>query len=91
MSDIDPAAQRVELEASRRTLESRTGASVDLFAFPYGDAGTDARAMADAVRTAGYRAAFGYGGGPADLDTDDRYCLPRLAMGPDTDLAGLLT
>jgi peptidoglycan/xylan/chitin deacetylase (PgdA/CDA1 family) len=91
MSDLDPDAQRFELEQSRRTLEATAGAPVDLFAFPYGDAGTDAHAMAGNVRAAGYRAAFGYGGGPADLDRDDRYCLPRLAMGPDTDLAELLT
>jgi peptidoglycan/xylan/chitin deacetylase (PgdA/CDA1 family) len=90
MSELDAAEQRIELEQSRRTLESNTGATVDLFAFPYGDSGTDARAMAAAIRNAGYRAAFGYGGGPADLDADDRYCLPRLAMGPDTDLVELL-
>jgi peptidoglycan/xylan/chitin deacetylase (PgdA/CDA1 family) len=90
MSDLDPDAQRVELEASRRVLESTTGTNVDLFAFPYGDGGTDAAAMAAAVEGAGYRAAFAYGGGPADLATADRYYLPRLAMGPDTDLAELL-
>ncbi len=90
MSDLDPAAQRVELEESRRTLETATGSPVELFAFPYGDAGTDTRAMTEAVRRAGYHAAFAYGGGAADLRADDRYCLPRLAMGPDTDLAELL-
>jgi peptidoglycan/xylan/chitin deacetylase (PgdA/CDA1 family) len=90
MSDLAPHEQRSELEESRRELEAVTGGTVDLFAFPYGDAGTDRRAMADAVQAAGYRAAFGYGGGPADLTADDRYCLPRLAMGPDTDLAALL-
>jgi peptidoglycan/xylan/chitin deacetylase (PgdA/CDA1 family) len=90
MSDLTPTEQRTELERSRRELEAVTGGTVDLFAFPYGDAGSDARAMAAAVRTAGYRAGFGYGGGPADLTTYDRYCLPRLAMGPDTDLESLL-
>jgi peptidoglycan/xylan/chitin deacetylase (PgdA/CDA1 family) len=90
MSDLAPHEQRTELEESRRMLEAVTGRAVDLFAFPYGDAGTDAPAMAAAVRAAGYRAGFGYGGGPADLATDDRYCLPRLAMGPDTDLESLL-
>jgi peptidoglycan/xylan/chitin deacetylase (PgdA/CDA1 family) len=90
MSELDTGAQRVELEDSRRTLEARIDASVDLFAFPYGDAGTDAHAMAGAVRAAGYRAACGYGGGPADLEADDRFCLPRLAMGPDTQLTELL-
>jgi peptidoglycan/xylan/chitin deacetylase (PgdA/CDA1 family) len=90
MSELDPDAQRFELEQSRRTLEEAATSAVELFAYPYGDAGTDARAMASRVQTAGYRAAFGYGGGPADLTTDDRYCLPRLAMGPDTDLIDLL-
>jgi peptidoglycan/xylan/chitin deacetylase (PgdA/CDA1 family) len=90
MSDLDGAARRAELEQSRAMLEGRLGTTVDLFAFPYGDAGTDAYAMAEAVRAAGYRAGCGYGGGPADLAADDRYCLPRLAMGPDTDLVELL-
>lgn len=90
MSDLDSESQRAELEESRRTLEEKMRTTVELFAFPYGDAGPDARAMARAVQGAGYRAACGYGGGPADLEVDDRFCLPRLAMGPDTDLAELL-
>ncbi len=90
MSDLDEPARRAELERSRRVLEQRLHEPVDLFAFPYGDAGDDPIAMGNAVRDSGYRAACGYGGGPADLGRDDRYCLPRLAMGPDTDLAALL-
>jgi peptidoglycan/xylan/chitin deacetylase (PgdA/CDA1 family) len=90
MSELEPRAQRAELEESRRCLTRRTAAPVDLFAFPYGDAGTDASVMRAAVHAAGYRAAFGYGGGPADIEADDRYCLPRLAMGPDTNLEELL-
>jgi peptidoglycan/xylan/chitin deacetylase (PgdA/CDA1 family) len=90
MSDLDPESQRAELAQSREALQEMMRAPVDLFAFPYGDAGSDAPAMARAVQGAGYRAACGYGGGPAELETDDRFCLPRLAMGPDTDLAELL-
>jgi len=90
MSDLDPTAQRHEIEESRRELEANLSNPVDLFAFPYGDAGNDAVVMGDALRAAGYRAACGYGGGPADLRAHDRYCLPRLAMGPDTNLADLL-
>jgi peptidoglycan/xylan/chitin deacetylase (PgdA/CDA1 family) len=91
MSDLGLPEQRVELEESRATLEDRLSARVDLFAFPYGDAGTDVHAMGRVVDGAGYRAACGYGGGPADLAADDRFCLPRLAMGPDSDLAAMLT
>lgn len=90
MSELNPDAQREELQASRRALESGLGTTVDLFAFPYGDDGDDPRAMAAAVRAAGYRAAFGYGGGATDLRRGDRFRWPRAAMGPDTDLAAVL-
>lgn len=39
---------------------------------------------------AGYRAACLYGGGPSPIPPADAYFLPRLAMGPDTDLRALL-
>jgi peptidoglycan/xylan/chitin deacetylase (PgdA/CDA1 family) len=90
MSTIDPDAQAEELRASRQQLESGLETTVDLFAFPYGDEGPDPLFMRASLRASGYRAAFAYGGGPADLRRDDHFALPRLAMGPDTDLAALL-
>lgn len=45
----------VELVSSRRWLTDITGQTVDLFAYPYGDYNRD---VVEAVRSAGYRAAF---------------------------------
>ncbi len=90
MSSLDANAQSEELQISRGTLEANLETAVDLFAFPYGDEGLDPQAMGESLRNAGYRAAFLYGGGPAHLDRDDHLRLPRLAMGPDTNLAELL-
>ena len=90
MSEFEPKVQSEELLASRLALETGLGTAVDLFAFPYGDAGVDPAVMSESLRGAGYRAAFSYGGGPADLHRDDHYRLPRIAMGPDTNLSELL-
>ncbi|HEX9639345.1 MAG TPA: glycosyltransferase [Acidobacteriota bacterium] len=46
---------RLELEESRRQLQEVSGQPVDLFAYPTGDYD---RRVAEAVRAAGYRAAF---------------------------------
>jgi peptidoglycan/xylan/chitin deacetylase (PgdA/CDA1 family) len=90
MSQICPDEQAIELSRSRQHLERGLGAPVELFAFPYGDGGDEPTAMSDRVEQAGYKAAFLYGGGPVELVGADRYRLPRLAMGPDTDLEQLL-
>lgn len=90
MSDLSPDQQQAELTQSRQRLEDGLGRSVELFAFPYGDEGDRPEVMTEQITRAGYRAAFLYGGGPVDLDGADRYRLPRLAMGPDTDLEFLV-
>ena len=81
-SELTPSERAVELEGSKAALEAELDRPVQLFAYPYGD---DAGA-APQVREAGYRAAFGYGGGAISLPPGDAYRLERLAMGPDTDL-----
>jgi peptidoglycan/xylan/chitin deacetylase (PgdA/CDA1 family) len=86
---LGPGAQDDELRRSRATLEEGLGTRVELFAYPYGDAGPDPEAMATRLTGAGYRAAFGYGGGPFSPPADP-WRLPRLAIGPDTDLAAAL-
>jgi peptidoglycan/xylan/chitin deacetylase (PgdA/CDA1 family) len=88
-SNLSPAEQREELQTSKATLERHLGAPVDAIAFPYGDAG-DPEAMADLLAASGYGAAFLYGGGPSPLPVQDRYRIPRVAMGPDSDLEALL-
>jgi peptidoglycan/xylan/chitin deacetylase (PgdA/CDA1 family) len=77
-----------ELRGSKDALEERLGRRVDLFAFPYGEAGRGR--MSGELAVAGYRAAFLYGGGPFCLPVNDRYRLPRLALGPDSDLSAAL-
>ena len=86
-SELAPTERVLELEGSKALLEAELGQAVELFAYPYGDdAGTEPKAL---VR-AGYRAAFGYGGGPVSTPPADPYRLERLAMGPDTDLGAAL-
>jgi peptidoglycan/xylan/chitin deacetylase (PgdA/CDA1 family) len=87
---LDPAEQAEELVRSKAVLEAGLGSSVELFSYPYGDTGTDPAAVRTALRQAGYRAAFLYGGGLNATPIDDPYGLARIAMGPDTDLAAVL-
>jgi peptidoglycan/xylan/chitin deacetylase (PgdA/CDA1 family) len=70
----DPAALAVELGESRRTLQEISGQPVELFAYPYGDYN---RAVAEAVRAAGYRAAFAVDPIPVGLPG---YEIPRIGI-----------
>ena len=85
LSQLDLDEQRQELVRSKAELEAGLGSPVNLFAFPYGDGGTDPRAMSGALERAGYQAACLYGGGPNPLPIADPYRLARLAFGSDTD------
>jgi peptidoglycan/xylan/chitin deacetylase (PgdA/CDA1 family) len=89
-SELSGADRRREIVSSKSELESKLGARIDLFAYPYGDdAGGDPDVRA-ALLESGYHAAFGYGGDPLRLPTEDPYRLERVAMGADTDLRALL-
>lgn len=90
-SDISPAERRREVMDSKAVLETRLDGAVDLFAYPYGDDADGAEDVRAALAESGYRAAFGYGGGPFELVGADRYRLARIAMGPDTDLPAELS
>jgi peptidoglycan/xylan/chitin deacetylase (PgdA/CDA1 family) len=79
-----------ELRESKRELEEGLGRSVDLVAYPYGDFGRDAVLAQKLAKMVGYRAACLYGGGAITLPGADRWRLPRLAMGPDSDLAAMI-
>ncbi len=89
-SKLDPQEQEHEIARSKATLEAELGDPVAVLAYPYGDPGVDPGRAQSALRHAGYQAAFLYGGGPARLPGEDRYRLPRIAMGPDTDLVAEL-
>jgi peptidoglycan/xylan/chitin deacetylase (PgdA/CDA1 family) len=88
-SGLAPTELDEELTGSKGQLEEELGAPIDLFAFPYGDAGGgEAR---HALARAGYRAACLYGGGLVTEPIGDPFALPRLRIGSDTDLAAMLT
>jgi peptidoglycan/xylan/chitin deacetylase (PgdA/CDA1 family) len=85
-SELTPSERALELERSKAVLQTELGRTVQLFAYPYGDDG----GAAAQVREAGYRAAFGYGGGPISMPPEDLYRVERLAIGPDSDLEAML-
>jgi peptidoglycan/xylan/chitin deacetylase (PgdA/CDA1 family) len=90
LSMLDDVELRYEIEQSKKTIENRIGHAVKMFSFPYGDNGPEPLITAAILRQAGYSAAFLYGGEPNVTPCNDRFGLQRLAMGPDTDLAGTL-
>jgi peptidoglycan/xylan/chitin deacetylase (PgdA/CDA1 family) len=75
-----------ELTHSKAWLEHRLGNPVELFSYPYGDCDSDRGSSLSALRRAGYRAAFAYGGGPIEIPVGDVHRIERIAMGPGTDL-----
>jgi peptidoglycan/xylan/chitin deacetylase (PgdA/CDA1 family) len=85
-SALNAAERREELVRSKRVLEAKLGRRVSAFAFPYGDSGTDGESTRRELAEAGYEVAFLYGGGAISCPTDDFFQLPRIAVGPDTDL-----
>ena len=84
-SDWDP-----EFCAPKRMLEEQLGKRVTLFSYPYGDRGTDAGATSLRLKDCGYHAAFLYGGGIAPIPGSNPFLLPRIPIGPDTDLRQIL-
>jgi peptidoglycan/xylan/chitin deacetylase (PgdA/CDA1 family) len=84
LSQLDAATQTEELSRSKAVLEVGLNKRVELLSYPYGDAATNIAT----VSCTGYRAAFLFSGegrvyrGPVT----DPYRLPRIAVGPDTDL-----
>jgi peptidoglycan/xylan/chitin deacetylase (PgdA/CDA1 family) len=85
-STLTASERARELEASKMQIERELGKQVELLAYPYGDPGPEADESAAAAERAGYRAAFLYGGSSFRLDGSERFRLPRIAMGPDTEL-----
>lgn len=73
---LDADARRTELVDGRRALEDALSAPVTCFAYPYGD--VDAAAK-EAVRAAGYRAAFAVNTGPL-LVRDDVLHIRRVRV-----------
>ncbi|MGB8348129.1 MAG: polysaccharide deacetylase family protein [Ktedonobacteraceae bacterium] len=85
-SELDLAQQREELMRSKAVLEEGLNKPVNVFAYPYGDMGTNPDVQRSLLKQAGYISACLYGGRPIRLPITNPYCLSRVAMGPDTDL-----
>jgi peptidoglycan/xylan/chitin deacetylase (PgdA/CDA1 family) len=77
--------QERELRESKAALERVPRVDVRAVAYPYGELGD-----AGVAQRAGYVAAFGYGGTSFAVIDADRWALPRLALGPDSDLRAML-
>jgi peptidoglycan/xylan/chitin deacetylase (PgdA/CDA1 family) len=88
LSELSPLERREELTRSKAVLEAGTGASIDMLSFPFGDDADGG--LRRELEEIGYRAAFLYGGEPLRMPARDRYRLPRVTMGPDTDLRATL-
>src|SRR5262249_49151153 len=86
LSEITLSEQEDEVVRSKAILEAKLGQTVEVFSYPYGDAGVDPENTQRLLQRAGYRAACLYGGGPHQAPLAQPYRLERLAMGPDTDL-----
>lgn len=89
-SDLNLEQQRGELLGAKAVLEDGLRHRAEVFAFPYGDDGRDPEALRKELKQVGYRAACLYRGGPVSFPLTNPYRLPRLAMGPDTDLEAAL-
>jgi peptidoglycan/xylan/chitin deacetylase (PgdA/CDA1 family) len=85
-SKLSLPEQEEELARSKITLEAGLEKPVEVFAYPYGDGGTEPGSTVRALEQAGYRAACLYKGDPNPLPIVEPYRLTRLAVGPDTDL-----
>lgn len=90
LSDLSPGEVESELSRSKQVLEERLGRPVEVLAYPYGDGGRHRPAMRDTLEGAGYRAACLYRGDLVATPVPDPFLLPRVAMGPDTDLVAVL-
>jgi peptidoglycan/xylan/chitin deacetylase (PgdA/CDA1 family) len=77
---------RGEVVESKAALDAFLGRPTIAYAYSYGDCGSDHDQVDGVLRESGYRAAFMYGGGPVELPTPKQFRLPRLAMGPDSDV-----
>lgn len=87
LSTQTPAQRRDELVRSRDAIKQKLGRAPLTLAYPYGDdAAGDAKLLSD-MRSAGYAAGFLYNGPVVTLPLPDPMRIPRLAMGPDTDLS----
>jgi peptidoglycan/xylan/chitin deacetylase (PgdA/CDA1 family) len=87
-SELNVAERRRELTDAKTVIEKEFRRAACAFAYPYGDAGPQSGRAE--LKEAGYDVAFGYGGGLVELPVPDRFFLPRIAIGADTELRAAL-
>ncbi|MDF3017152.1 MAG: polysaccharide deacetylase family protein, partial [Thermomicrobiales bacterium] len=83
LSGLSYEDQVAEIAENRAYLEEITGKPVRFLAWPYGDVSESA---IEAAETAGIVASFALDGTVADLDTTDRYTIPRITIFVNDDL-----
>lgn len=79
-----------EIKLSKKILEAKLNKQVELFSFPYGDNGMDASTTDAILMENGYRAAFLFAGQAICTPVENNFRIPRVAIGPDSDLKSLL-
>jgi len=84
----DTATQRHELEESRRALEAGLGQTVDLLAYPNGNAGDYDQRTMELARAAGYRAAVTTRPGLVGAQ-EPPFAMHRVVLTPLTDVGEL--
>ena len=82
--------QVAEIHDSKSIIESKIKNEVRLFSFPYGDNVGNDNQIISILESAGYQAAFLYGGGSFSSSTVHPFMIPRIPIGPDADLKLLL-
>lgn len=89
-SKLDRVSRDREVAESKALLEGGIGQRVEMFSFPYGDAGDEEADSTAVLRRVGYRAAFLFGGAPMSTPIADPFRIDRIPVGPDTDLSEAL-
>lgn len=88
-SDLDADERTVELARSKRVIEENLDKDVQLFAYAFGDVGSEQEQVEARLEELGYEAAFLYPLGAVRLPVENPYRLQRIAVGSDTDVAAL--
>ena len=89
-STLSVEEQVTEIHGSKSIIESKINNEVSLFSFPYGDNIGNNKQIISILESAGYKAAFLYGGERFSSPPTHPFMIPRIPIGPDADLRSLL-
>lgn len=89
-SEISVAQLHEEISHCKETLEENLAKKIELFSFPYGDNGLDINLTDNLLKRTGYKAAFMFAGKPVHGNIENNFRIPRVAVGPDTNLQSVL-